>query len=485
MANDIRKFPIPLIFKKILKDKMSGVLMVTHGELSKELSFIDGELVCAKTSLMHERLGEILLAQGKITRVQLQNAIKIKKSSSTSRRIGEILVEVSNLDMKDLYPALLLQAKTIATSAFSLQDGQWRFIVDDDEIGARQLFHIKLPELILLGVNRIADISFFKRRYMYHAPVTLMLPESVKKILSPDQTHFYDRLPAFSQTPTEQVVSQMKEIKGNEDISWRTIIFFYLVNVLDFVEFTVDEERNQNIEELNELYDRVGADGTQVDYYQLLGVKPDTEDREIKKIYFEYSQKYHPDRINASPDSTIMLKANAVLAEINAAYSVLGNPNKRREYDKERSQVSGMQSKREEGVKRARKWYVKANFLYKQNRFHEAASLLEKAVNADETKANYFLLLGICQSKMEETRRQAELHLKKASEMEPWNADPVFALGELYRVEKLSKNADACFKKALEMNMEHALDGKAAKDIRRVMKGKKSILSLFGKRKKI
>lgn len=65
-----------------------------------------------------------------------------------------------------------------------------------------------------------------------------------------------------------------------------------------------------------------------MDYYRILGVSREASDEDIKKAYRKLVFQHHPDR---NPDSK---DAEAKIREINAAYEIVGDAEKRRSYDR-------------------------------------------------------------------------------------------------------------------------------------------------------
>lgn len=63
------------------------------------------------------------------------------------------------------------------------------------------------------------------------------------------------------------------------------------------------------------------------DYYKLLGVKREASCEDIKKAYRKLAMEYHPDLNKDKPGCEDHLK------KINEAYQILGDEEKRRQYD--------------------------------------------------------------------------------------------------------------------------------------------------------
>lgn len=80
-------------------------------------------------------------------------------------------------------------------------------------------------------------------------------------------------------------------------------------------------------------------------YYSVLEISPGAADTEIKAAYRRLAKKYHPD---AHPGDG---ECENRFREINEAYSILGDPEKRKKYDEEAAgaKASGMPQKDKRG----------------------------------------------------------------------------------------------------------------------------------------
>lgn len=71
------------------------------------------------------------------------------------------------------------------------------------------------------------------------------------------------------------------------------------------------------------------------DFYKILGVAKGASDAELKKVYRKLAREFHPD---SNPGDA---KAEARFKEISEAYSVLSDPEQRKEYDAVRAMGGG------------------------------------------------------------------------------------------------------------------------------------------------
>lgn len=79
------------------------------------------------------------------------------------------------------------------------------------------------------------------------------------------------------------------------------------------------------------------------DLYNVLGLNKDCSADDIKKAYRKLALKYHPDRQQGKSDAE-KKEAERKMAEVNSAYAILSNPEKRSQYDSGAMDMNGNSS---------------------------------------------------------------------------------------------------------------------------------------------
>ncbi len=75
------------------------------------------------------------------------------------------------------------------------------------------------------------------------------------------------------------------------------------------------------------------------DYYKILGIEPNADEKTIKQTYRKLARQYHPDVNPGNKEAADKFK------EINEAYQVVSNPEERRKYDELRAQYQSYQQR--------------------------------------------------------------------------------------------------------------------------------------------
>ncbi len=230
-----------------------------------------------------------------------------------------------------------------------------------------------------------------------------------------------------------------------------------------------------------------------MNHFELLGTPTTGTQKEIVAAYKKYSEEFSPQRIALIPNAEARRRGNFMMEQGKKAYDTLSDYKMRAQYEEWGYRDTDPELEQEEGDKdKAKDIYRKAKSLKTMKEFRKAAIVMEEAVKLDQSSASYYLLLGLCQTQVPDLKRKAETNLLKASEMEPWNAEPFAAMGMLFYSERLLKRAETYFRKALELEPSHALakskleeiSGPVIKPFDAVQKKLGKLLpSIFGKKK--
>ena len=225
-------------------------------------------------------------------------------------------------------------------------------------------------------------------------------------------------------------------------------------------------------------------------YMDILGVDENTRPEKIKKIYFKFARRFHPD---AHPDlfqGEVRDKVEDLFTKISEAYDVLGDDKKRADYIKGlRSKLSKEDMDKAQRAIEAEMEFQKAEILLNRGKWADAKELLEKAVKLQPEEPEYTMYLAWADYKLSGPgqARKARAEIKKVMEQRPKNADGHYYLGMIDKDEGNLGEAEKNLQKAQDLSprdtdikrelmlVRRKLEAPASQD----KKGK----GLFGKKK--
>ncbi len=149
----------PDLIHDLYESRWSGVLTLSHMGIAKTVLVQQGRLVFASSSSPDERLGELLLKQG---RIGLQQFIDAGKLIGPNRRLGAILVEQGLITPKELVRAVVEHTSEILYAAFLWTEGQYR-LDHAAEYAEAITLNLSTPDIIMEGIRRIDAWSRISR----------------------------------------------------------------------------------------------------------------------------------------------------------------------------------------------------------------------------------------------------------------------------------------------------------------------------------
>src|SRR5215510_9475371 len=162
LKGQISELPLPDILQHLRASKGGGILSLVSGGARKALYFSAGRIVFASSNLPNDRLGEILIREGKITVDEYDASIK---AISKGKRQGKALVEMGALSPKDLWEGVQFQVKEIVYSIFQWEEGSFHFEESSLPEKERITVDLDVTELILVGIRRVDASGSIQGRY--------------------------------------------------------------------------------------------------------------------------------------------------------------------------------------------------------------------------------------------------------------------------------------------------------------------------------
>jgi tetratricopeptide (TPR) repeat protein len=156
MLTDLSTTPIAETLRRLAVERRSGDIHVRTGKLVKIASFDHGRLVFAASNLKKDRLGEALLALGRITDEEF-NRVSALMKGDRKRRFGEALIAAGVMDKNELGTSVARQVRRIVLSLFEAQEGAAAFEERPCVIPLDYMVSLSVPRILFEGIRLMAN----------------------------------------------------------------------------------------------------------------------------------------------------------------------------------------------------------------------------------------------------------------------------------------------------------------------------------------
>ncbi|MBI3654191.1 MAG: DnaJ domain-containing protein [Acidobacteria bacterium] len=503
--------PIASLIRALAKKNASGLLRISRGKTIKAIFFETGNPVFAISNAAHEQLEHQLVQDGLVSAAQIEEA---KSQVDKTTKLSAVLIDKGLIAAEAINQIARQLVLNIIYSLFEWEQGEYLF---DERMRASHDITIgqNVTDLLLEG-GRYASRNEAVSQQLAPPEAVIERGDLDKEKLDsgklvPLESYVLSRI----ETPT--IISEVGAISGLPDgEAQRAVCALIASGFLKVVgeekaEEMVNAAAAEEIEQVREEVKRKLQYSQSADYYEILEIPRQATSGEIKAAYYQLAKKYHPDRYRKVEDAELRNNSENLFAKITQAYETLSASGSRSTYNmKLRSghlpkpdatsvptsplkttplampplkpltpsgDLNLQQSQTPSGSlppqvthtvvtetqhapdpslqKGAEYYYNQGRMRLERKEYHAAIHLLREAIKIDPSKAPYHFHLGNALIRNPRTRREADEHLAKAAELDPYNSQMRVKLGMLYKEMGLKKRAEHYFKDALSMDPEN------------------------------
>jgi tetratricopeptide (TPR) repeat protein len=467
---NLQEHSFPKLLARFCREKVNGGLLLSQGKIKKIVYFKNGFPVAAKSNLLRECLGKILVHEKMI--LEADCAESIQRMHQTGRQQGTVLIEMGSISSHNLNYALDLQLRTKLFDVFGWERGEYQF-------SSRS----RLPSSTVTLGSTIAALIYEGIRQKY-------TQDRLKKLLDDDLDKYLalhpDPLFRFQDMELdlreESFVARingkwtLRQILESGLAKNKVYALVYALVCAEMIRITPEAtaeirepvekpaghvpEYNGLSTEESRLHEQIAQQIVKLkgqDFFEILKISKNATDAEIEKAYFALAKQHHPDRLYANASTEIRKLAKELFGIISKAHDVLSDDARRAEYLKNRNnsgkpgdqgQVSRILSA--EGL------FQQGELALSQRDYGKARDLFEQALEMcpEESEFHAFLGWALFQSapKSSQRQRQAREQLSLAIALNPKLDKSHLFLGYIYKTMEDLETAEYEFEKAIQCN---------------------------------
>ena len=472
------------IIRDIFLSERSGVLTLSRPEVRKRIHFDRGMIFFADSSLEDEGLIDFLLHERAL---DPQDIPPLEGARGDDWALARRLFESGKVPLEKLQQGMRSQIQQVMVSAFRWESGESSFL--DTPPGGGEVFSTDVVltfEYLMRGIRSMAGFAPL-REAMHRLDRKVKLSDNLYLPLEKLALHPVQGF-ALSRVDGTVRIGEIAALipPSEEDTAMRFLFCLLVLGIIETVPplgpgpvavrslLSGDREEKERLQREATVIKEMGRILQGGDPWTALGVPSDADVETIRKAYETRKDAFRSDRFlkktrDAYRDELMLIEGKLLEAYLAMSQSHMRTAQTGASHGSvttldmatisKRKELSKTQTQEllEEQAKRSEVFYVKAREFFKAKDFYNAIQYCEQALKAYDADARYHALLGQALLRNPDYRwqKRAEQSLQKAAEIDPWNPEHFFHLGNFYRSHNLLRKAKKSFEKAVEVSPSH------------------------------
>jgi hypothetical protein len=160
MAGDCGAFPLSDLIAFLGQSRWTGLLKLQSVDAERQLGLKEGEVRWAHSDAHAERIGEVMVRLGYVTRPQLEGVL----NDTPPSRVGRALVEKNLMQAHDLWKCVTEQVSEIFHAMMLCKEGAFTAI--DEELDDKSVhnLNISMQSLLMDSIRKIDEMAHFRKK---------------------------------------------------------------------------------------------------------------------------------------------------------------------------------------------------------------------------------------------------------------------------------------------------------------------------------
>jgi hypothetical protein len=348
---DLAELGLPELLHRVHREGFTGRVRFLRGDIDKAIYFEEGIPVYATSNLPHDRMGDLLFREGKITRPQYEQTRRLAEESG--RRVGAVLVDLKLLKPDELFPTVRRHLEDILYSLFSWIDGHFELESGTEPPRDQKVRLLAHPdELVLEGIRRkLGPDRLAERLGGPGTRIELVAADLAAATCDAGLDDAERRVVAL--IDGQRTLAQLGRAAEQEDAVVHPLV--YGLSALELVRLKRPQPEGQAhpsafssrlppavaLEIDRERITAKHALMQEGDYFAVLGVRRDATDHEIRRAYEQARRDFAPERFEPSLAAELAAELRVINEVVQEAYDVLRDRTLRTAYRAHLSDTAG------------------------------------------------------------------------------------------------------------------------------------------------